>query len=490
MPATLRNILLTLGLFALSAGMVRVLAGGEGEKVGMDSGSEKGAAESGTPLDQGQIAEALNEAMANVVERILPGVVSVNVERSRVIPETKMGPLGPQTINKVVREPGVGSGVIVSKEGLVLTNWHVVFGDEVIILVTLHGSEEPRRATLVDKDESVDIALLKIEHKVKDETFPWMVFGDSDLMRPGHMVFAVGAPLNLPETVTQGIISNRARRVSDTLDSYLQTDCTINPGNSGGPLVNLRGELIGINTRLVIGPQQTPSGQAYGLAMPSNEVQDAYERMLNKGRPRGYLGVTVGDWPDMSYQSGKGPESAIVEGMDKGSPAAEAGMQKGDLIQSLDGRPVRSSAEFFRRLRKRPVGETLELGLQRGLEKLTVRVTAVDLKTIFEAEEVPDSSMVAGMQIRGLRRAERARLVLPERGGALVEAVSSESVLHGKVVPEDVVLRVLETGMQTTPRIMEVSDLIAKMEELKSKGGAVDVLRATGAVERLTFMPQ
>jgi serine protease Do len=148
-------------------------------------------------------------------------------------------------------------------------------------------------------------------------------------MRPGHMVFAVGDPLNLPETVTQGIISNRARRVSDTLDSYLQTDCTINPGNSGGPLVNLKGELIGINTRLVIGPQQTPSGQAYGLAMPSNEVEDAYDRMLNKGRPRGYLGVTVGDWPDMSYQTGRQPEAAVVVGVDKGSLAAAAGLQEG-----------------------------------------------------------------------------------------------------------------------------------------------------------------
>ena len=164
-----------------------------------------------TPGDSAGIAAALNEAMANVVERTLPGVVSVHIDRQRVIEETVVTGVGPRVGKRTVREPGVGSGVIVSKEGLVMTNWHVVEGEDVLIRVTLHGDEEPRRATLVDKDESVDIALLKIEPRQAGEQFPWMVFGDSDLMRPGHFVFALGNPLNLAETVTQGIISNRPR---------------------------------------------------------------------------------------------------------------------------------------------------------------------------------------------------------------------------------------------------------------------------------------
>ena len=474
---------ITLGVFTLSAGMVYWLAG-SGAAGPDHARAARPAVE--TITDSAAIAGALNEAMANVVERTLPGVVSVHIDRQRLVKETVITGLGPRVEERMVREPGVGSGVIVSKEGLVITNWHVVTGDDVLIRVTLHGDEEPRRATLVDKDESVDIALLKIEPRQAGETFPWMVFGDSDLMRPGHFVFALGNPLNLAETVTQGIISNRSRRISDTLDSYLQTDCAINPGNSGGPLVNLKGELIGINTRLVIGPQETPSGQAYGLAIPGNEVQDAYERMLHKGRPRGYVGVTVDDWPVASYQNGSRPQNAVVVGVDKGSPAAAAGLRKDDLIRALDGEPVRSSAEFFRRLRKKQVGEVLSVDLQRGAESLSVKTEVVDLKLIFEKEEVPESRVVAGLTVRGLRRAERMRLALPDGGGVLIVAVGENSPLHGRTVPGEVILRATDQIMEPDQRVQNVAVFVQRMEALL-QGGYVDVLRASGAVERVTF---
>jgi serine protease Do len=478
-----RDLFLTLLVLAGSAGLVRVFT--------LPQAAEPAVPGPVQGVDREGVAAALNDAMADVVERILPGVVSVHTDRQQVVQEVvKRGPLGVQVKDRTVRQPGVGSGVIVRKDGLVLTNWHVVAGEDVLIQVNLHGNEEPRRAKLVDEDESMDIALLQIELKQPEETFPWMVFGDSDLMRPGHLVFAVGAPLNLPETVTQGIISNRERRVSDTLESYLQTDCTINPGNSGGPLVNFKGELIGINTRLVIGPQEAPSGQAYGLAIPGNEVQDAYERMISKGRPRGYLGVTVGDWPDMSYQTGRQPEAAVVVGVDQGSPAAAAGLRKDDVIQSMDGEPVRSRAEFFRRLRKRPVGETLSLELKRGGERLTVSAAVVDLKTIFEAEEVPESREIAGLTVRGLRRGERVRFALPDRSGVLIVAVAEGSPLHGKVTPGEVILRVTESAMEPAPRVQDVVECAARMEIVKLKGGTLDVLRKAGSIERLTFSPQ
>ncbi len=482
MRLPIRDLLLTVGVFATSAALLWL--------VGAGTRGGPALVEPVPVLDGAGIAAALNDAMAKVVERALPGVVSVHTDRQQLVPETVLsGSLGPQVKMRKVRQPGVGSGVLVSREGLVLTNWHVVAGEDVLIRVTLHGNEEPRRATLVDRDESLDIALLAIELRMPGETFPWMEFGDSDLMRPGHFVFALGNPLNLAETVTQGIISNRSRRVSDTLDSYLQTDCTINPGNSGGPLVNLKGELIGINTRLVIGPSESPSGQAYGLAIPSNEVQDAYERLVHKGRPRGYLGVTVDDWPVASYQWGRQPECAGVVGVDRGSPAAAAGLRKDDLIQSMDGELVRSSAEFFRRLRQRPVGETLVLGLKRGAEAVEVRAAVVDLKTIFEAEEVPESVEVAGLTVRGLRRAERARLVLPERGGVLIERAGEGSALEGKVVAGEVILRVLErTAGELESGVQEVAVLVGRLEKCLVGGGYVDVLRAQGSVERLTLV--
>jgi S1-C subfamily serine protease len=251
-------------------------------------------------------------------------------------------------------------------------------------------------------------------------------------------------------------------------------------------LVNLNGELIGINTRLVIGPQETPSGQAYGLAIPGNEVQEAYERMIHKGRPRGYVGVTVDDWPVASYQTGRRPECAVVVGVDKGSPAAAAGLRKDDLIRALDGEPVRSSAEFFRRLRKRQVGDALALEITRAAEALTPKVEVVDLKSIFEKEEMPESRIVAGLTVRGLRRTERMRLALPDSGGVLIEAVAEDSPLHGKVAAGEVILRVTDQAMEPDQRVQNIAVFSQRMEALTG-GGYVDVLRAKGSVDRLTF---
>ena len=169
MRLPIRDLFITLGVFAAAAGLVRLLL--VAPVTGPAPPRQAGEPPALTPADSAGIAEALNEAMANVVERTLPGVVSVHVDRQRVIEETIVTGVGPQVRKRTVREPGVGSGVIVSKEGLVLTNWHVVEGDDVLIRVTLHGDEEPRRATLVDRDESVDIALLRIEPRQPDEPF-------------------------------------------------------------------------------------------------------------------------------------------------------------------------------------------------------------------------------------------------------------------------------------------------------------------------------
>lgn len=493
MNVPVRDFLITFAVFAVSAGLVRVVTLLPQEPSAV--GSRHSVAEEAARPPGLDVASALNEAMANVVEKTLPAYVSVDVDRQRTVTMTDTTALGPLTTSRTVREPGVGSGVIVSKEGLVITNWHVVAGEDVLIRVRLHGDDEPRRAKIIDRDETVDIALLRIEPRREGEPFPWMVFGDSDLMRPGNMVFALGNPLNLAETVTQGIISNRSRRVSDTLESFLQTDCTINPGNSGGPLVNIRGELIGINSRLVISPQQSAAGQAYGLAIPGNEVQDAYERMIHKGRPRGYLGITVDDWPDMSYQSGGKPQCAIVAGVEKKSPAAAAGLKKNDRILAMDGEPVRGRDDFYRRLRKHQVGEEISIGLKRDEESLTVPATVVDWKTIIEAEEVPESREVDGLSVRGLRRMEGnrvARMGLPE-GGVVIERVAAKSEWQGRVSPGDTILRVQERASERPaggpdPGGLTVPDFAARLKALKASGGGqIDVLRAQGVVDSLTF---
>ncbi len=493
MNVPVRDFLITIAVFAVSAGLVRVVTLLPESPAA--AGTRNSVAQEATLPPRLDVAAALNDAMANVVEKTLPAYVSVDVDRQRTVTTTDTTALGPLTTSRIVREPGVGSGVIVSKEGLVITNWHVVAGEDVLIRVRLHGDDEPRRAKIIDRDETVDIALLQIEPRREGESFPWMVFGDSDLMRPGNMVFALGNPLNLAETVTQGIISNRSRRVSDTLESFLQTDCTINPGNSGGPLVNIRGELIGINSRLVISPQQSAAGQAYGLAIPGNEVQDAYERMIHKGRPRGYLGITVDDWPDMSYQSGGKPQCAIVAGVEKKSPAAAAGLQKNDRILAMDGEAVRSRDDFYRRLRKHQVGEEIPMEVKRGGESLTLTATVVDWKTISEDSEVPESQDMDGLTVRGLRRVERirvARLGLPE-GGVAVERVGAQSEWQGRLSPGDTILRIQERNGgrpadAADSKGLTVPDFAAQLKSLKASGGGqIEVLRAQGVVDSLNF---
>lgn len=507
MRAFVLRSLITLGVFALSAGMIRVLLWEMPEAYPVGDAGKPEPASSPTPAAAvpavpapapGNLLAELNDTMASVVERTLPGVVSIEVERVRTVTQTKIvaaaGGLQKEVVTK--REQSVGSGTIVSASGYVITNWHVVAvatGEEVHIRVMLHGDDEPRAASLIDRDESLDIALLHIEPKSSDETFPFLVFGDSDLMRQAYFVIAVGSPLKLAETVTLGIISNRSRRVSEIQTSFFQVDCAINPGNSGGPLVNLNGELIGINARLVVGPQDNSAGsafpqaygQAYGLAIPSNEVQDAYDRMIHKGRPRGYLGVSVDDYPSASYQDGKQPQSAIVLGVEHGSPASAAGLRKDDVVKSLDGLPVRSAAEFFRRLRKKQVGESLSLSVERGAETLTLTTEVANLNTIFASQPTPESHQIAGLRVRELRKVEQTRYPLREAVGVLVEDVLPESPLHGLVSADELVLRVSDAQHNTL--IENTAVFLSRMKELETTGGFLTVLRMSGAVDRVPF---
>ncbi|MES2705074.1 MAG: trypsin-like peptidase domain-containing protein [Verrucomicrobiota bacterium] len=507
--------LITVGVFALSAGMIwlmlRAMRGlsleaetGKSPEtaspvfsapaIPVTSASAPSAAgpfsaDSPPPAPPRNILAELNDTMASVVARTLPGVVSIEVERVRTVSQLKLvAGNRPQNEVRTIREQGVGSGTIVSVEGYVITNWHVVAGDNVNIRVVLHGDDDQRPASLVDRDEALDIALLRIEPKTPEETFPCMAFGDSDLMRQGHFVIAVGSPLHLAETVTQGIISNRSRRVSDIQTSFFQTDCIINPGNSGGPLMNLNGELIGINARMVEPPEQASGqipGQPYGLAIPSNEVQDAYDRMVHKGRPRGYLGVSVDDYPPASYQDGKQPESAVVLGVERGSPAAAAGLRKDDVVKSLDGLPVRSAAEFFRRLRKKQVGESLLIGLRRGSEDQSLKAEVANLDTIFAAQPVPESHDVAGLKVRDLRKAEQTRYHLLKPIGILIENVAPDSPLHGLVTPEELILGVSDNQRMT--QIDNAATFLARMRELEGTGGFLYVLRGSGVPERVAF---
>lgn len=263
-------------------------------------------------------------------------------------------------------EQGMGSGVIVSEDGLIITNNHVIEGaDE--IRVTLQDREE-FPATVVGVDPKTDLAVLRIE-KTDLATIPW---GDSENLEVGEFVLAIGSPFGLSRTVTMGIISATGRAnvgIADYED-FIQTDAAINPGNSGGPLVNIQGELIGINTAIF---SRSGGYQGIGFAVPSNMARRIMEQLLSTGRvSRGWLGVTIQDiTPDISRHFGL-PEvrGALVGDVAPGSPAQEAGLQRGDILLEFSGKPVADVSSLRNLVASAKVGSEVSLLFWRDGEQL------------------------------------------------------------------------------------------------------------------------
>jgi serine protease Do len=233
-----------------------------------------------------------------------------------------------------LKQRSLGSGFIISKDGYVLTNNHVISGADEII-VSLADSEE-FKAKLVGTDDKTDIALIKIETKKND--FPVAILGDSEALDIGEWVIAIGNPFGFGHTLTQGIVSAKSRVIgAGPYDNFIQTDAAINPGNSGGPLINMQGQVIGINTAIV------SSGQGIGFAIPINMVKEILPELKDNGEvARGWLGVAIQDvTPEIARAVGlKEPKGAMVTSVYAGDPADKAGMKPGDIILKINGHEV------------------------------------------------------------------------------------------------------------------------------------------------------
>src|SRR5881296_331470 len=295
-------------------------------------------------VDSKQVAslEALNRERRALVSSVLPSVVAVKTSKKIGIRrEYGLDPFEFFFGNRQRRfrsphdealvQSSLGSGVIVTNEGHIITNNHVVAQVDEIEVQLSDG--QTKKARLVGADEQVDLAVLKIDNpSVKP-----LKLADSDTVQPGDFVLAIGNPFGFEETVTDGIISSKGRpNRSDVFADLLQTNAAINPGNSGGPLINLRGEVIGINTVIA---STTGGSQGLGFAIPSNTVRMALESVLKQGRIiRGYLGIQTR--PLQPGQSSTDSEGVVVEGVMQGSPAAQAQLQPGDVIRKFNGREV------------------------------------------------------------------------------------------------------------------------------------------------------
>lgn len=314
---------------------------------------------------------ALSKESTKLAAAVIPSVVSIaTAKRIRGEAPLFIDPFLGRIFRGVPQERvqnSLGSGVIVSKEGHILTNHHVIANVDEIKVQLDDGRIES--ATLVGTDEASDIAVLKISAS-KITPLP---IGDSNDVKVGELVFAIGNPYGLHETVTNGIISATGRReMSDTGREFFQTSAAINPGNSGGPLVNVRGEIIGINTWIA---SSTGGSEGLGFAIPSNTARRVLDDILKSGHvQRGYLGLVVKPLtPELARQLGSpDTKGAVVTDVEPGSPAATAGVKTGDIITKLNGRALNQANELPARVSEISVGSRVEISLWRNGKEIDV----------------------------------------------------------------------------------------------------------------------
>jgi serine protease Do len=314
----------------------------------------------------------LDREFTTLVNQVLPSVVSIEA-----IPADEIDPRL-QMLRFLFggNEPGArpsGSGAIVSNQGHIVTNFHVVSNAKAVQVQLADGRTLP--AQFVGADGPSDIAILKIEA----EGLKPLPFGDSDAVNVGQMVFAVGNPLGLQETVTQGIISAKGRRAqSEAANEFFQTDAAINPGSSGGPLVNLKGEIIGINNAI------SPQGQGIGFAIPANTVRRVFESIRDHGRfIRPWFGAYMRSLtPQLAHQLGLPDASGVLVMLTyEGSPAETGGVKSGDVIIEFNGKPISDLIDLRNRVAETDIGQKVEMRVRRGGDELT-------LQTVIAAEPV------------------------------------------------------------------------------------------------------
>ncbi|MGJ8726147.1 MAG: trypsin-like peptidase domain-containing protein [Roseibacillus sp.] len=409
-------------------------------------------------IEDVQLLARLNAEYTNLVGRVVPSVVSIDTVSAR---REQLNYLG-RTYERTWETTGIGSGVIVTPEGHVVTNEHVIDGT-LAMKVTLHdGRTFPAR--LIGEDPTLDVAVLRIDG---EGPFEALNFGDSSRVQPGEMVFAVGNPFGLGETVTQGIVSAKERSISDRQRDLFQTDAAINPGNSGGPLVNYQGEIIGINVAIYSPDTKNRGFAGVGFSIPSNDVRDTFQQILERGRPiRGFLGLNGRDLSsrvryELGYPRGSGVAIDVVV---SGSPAEAVGLEANDIIQSYNGKPLRSLTQFIGMIQRTKVGEEVELEVWRQREELKFSPTIVDYDEWRRAAEVKqkerplaDDKVVlerVGLSVRALTVLEKMR---GAEGVLVAEVLEQSAGDRVGVKVGDLILQV------NGRRVTESNDLLARL---------------------------
>lgn len=375
-----------------------------------------------------------SKAFSDIVASVSPAVINISTTKTvkRDNNPSRRDPFfdlfNPfHNMPKKWKEQSLGSGVIVSEDGYIVTNNHVIEqADE--IMVTLYD-QRSFKARIVGVDPKSDLALIKISESGLP-TIPW---SDSDKLRVGEFVLAIGNAFGLSHTVTMGIVSavGRANVGIADYEDFIQTDAAINPGNSGGPLVNIQGELIGINTAIF---SRSGGYQGIGFAVPVNMVRLVIDQLRKDGRVvRGWLGITIQDLtPELTRSFGLSTVSgALVSDVFKGSPAEKAGLRRGDVIIDIDGKPVKNVSALRNQVAQSRVGSELSVMIvRRGAEKrLKVMVTEMpkeftEVSSIREEEQQPELSTLGGLYVTELTGPIAKQLgISPSERGVVVTEV-------------------------------------------------------------------
>ena len=351
---------------------------------------------------------------------------------------------------------GIGSGFIINSDGIILTNAHVVAGaNEVTVKLT---DKREYRAKVIGMDKDTDVAVLKINAK----NLPTVKIGDPSKVKVGEWVLAIGSPFGFDNSVTAGVVSARARSLpGDGYVPFLQTDVPVNPGNSGGPLFDLAGDVIGINSQIYTG---TGGYMGISFAIPINVAMNVEQQILAHGKVvRGRLGVTVQDVNQQLADSFdlSQPTGALVSSVQKGGPAARAGLQPGDVILSLDGKPVNSSTDLPPRVADIKPGTMARLEIWRDhhQSEVDVKIGAMKDNVIASATNQGEARGRLGIAVRPLTPQEQRQDDV--HGGVLVEDVTGPAAAAG-VQPGDVVLAVNGTPVK---QVDQLRTLVSKAHD-------------------------
>jgi serine protease Do len=356
------------------------------------------------------------------------------------------------------RRHGAGSGVIISAEGHILTNHHVVRHAEEVRVTLTDGREYEAR--VVGRDPKTDLAVLQVD---AGEPLPVATLGNSDTLRVGDWVMAIGNPFGLSHTVTAGIVSGKGRIIgAGPYDDFIQTDASINPGNSGGPLFNMHGEVVGINTAMV------PHGRGIGFAIPIDTAKPLIPQMVATGSvTRGYLGVSIQSiTPDLAEALKlDGTQGALVGEVMPDSPAAQAGLQTGDVITAFDGKPVATSQDLPGMVAETPVDQDVTVTVQRQGESLDLAVTVGKMHAeMAQATDSPESGRGnLGLHLRDRLADSRGDDDPALANGVLVTRVQPGSPAAASGIRGgDVILQVDQKPVDS---IADVKQLLAETDE-------------------------